>query len=569
MFWLFFIFVLVLASRPLAPKLAFAHPGEGRGKMSDFFSNIWVTLVAPLLVLFIGAIAATWNWPRIQRWIAARDLPATDASHFTIIVAELEDDDEKRSQTKHVIKALGDQFGAHTPTKAFEVIDYPKILKAGVGGPLDQRDKAAEQKGRAWLSEQNAHLLIWGSVAKADQVIRLRFLTTDNSIRGEKGYLLTETLELPSSFDGDFSEVLTGYVISLAESAFEARIPIVDVLRPFLSPMLNLSKERPATLGDNLWAKVCNAIGTVFVCFGEQSGERIYYEHAVNAYNNALQINKSDFPIYWATTKNNLGIALSKVSEISKGAQAIDLNQKSLKSMKESLQVYSKVKMPNEWAMVQNNMGAVLYSIGNQKIGKEKMAAYNSARDAFLQSLKVRTLSEAPELWAMTNHNLGTLLSTLGENTLGSKGVNILHQAKSAIEDALNIRTQSTAPLHWAMSIHNLGSVLSRLAQRSKGETRFLHLTNSLESYKNSLAVYNRNAMPTYWAATQIRIGIVQGQLGVICEGQLAIAHLNESIKCFEYALAYYCDRGLEDETTASRANLKRASRLLDMKRIE
>ena len=89
MFWLFFIFVLVLAFGPLAPRLAFAHLGEGRGKMSDFFSNIWVTLVAPLVVLFIGAVAATWSWPRIQRRIAARDLPAGDASHFTILVVEL------------------------------------------------------------------------------------------------------------------------------------------------------------------------------------------------------------------------------------------------------------------------------------------------------------------------------------------------------------------------------------------------------------------------------------------------------------------------------------------------
>ena len=307
---------MVLAFGPLAPRLAFAHLGEGRGKMSDFFSNIWVTLVAPLVVLFIGAVAATWSWPRIQRRIAARDLPAGDASHFTILVVELEDDDEKRSQTKHVIQSLRAQFGAHLDSKAFAVIDYPMVLKSGNVGLLDQRDKAAEQKGRDWLREKNAHLLIWGSVAEANKVVRLRFLPVEGDGQNEKGYKLSDILELPSNFKYDLSAGLAAYVLSEAIPAFDATKSLVKIIEPLLPRMKNVVDHGGVDLSAECYGSICTSAAVSFLIFGQHSGEQYWMDESLAAFSKAAAAsNPDELPNEWAVAQCNLGAALAAVAE--------------------------------------------------------------------------------------------------------------------------------------------------------------------------------------------------------------------------------------------------------------
>jgi hypothetical protein len=67
--------------------------------VDGFFSNFWAQVTGGLVVAAIGALLAWIDWPRIKRWVAARDLPPVEDTHFTVLVAELEHDD-KRQQLK-------------------------------------------------------------------------------------------------------------------------------------------------------------------------------------------------------------------------------------------------------------------------------------------------------------------------------------------------------------------------------------------------------------------------------------------------------------------------------------
>ena len=152
--------------------------------------------------------------PKLNAWRLARDLPPAGGTHFTILVAALGGDEPEGLQRKHVISSLRRLFQAHAAQRAFEVRDYPKELKAGIAGNLAEIDRAAEAKGRGWLTEQNADLLIWGEVAKVDQVIRLRFLPRSGNGGQDHSYAFTDKLELPVEFRDDLATAIAALVPS-------------------------------------------------------------------------------------------------------------------------------------------------------------------------------------------------------------------------------------------------------------------------------------------------------------------------------------------------------------------
>ena len=48
---------------------------------------------------------------RISRWLKTRDIVPSEGTHFTILIADLDGDDDHLSRTKHVEAALRDQQG--------------------------------------------------------------------------------------------------------------------------------------------------------------------------------------------------------------------------------------------------------------------------------------------------------------------------------------------------------------------------------------------------------------------------------------------------------------------------
>lgn len=144
-----------------------------------------------ILTTIIGWIANRLPWRRLKRWAKARDLAPAEDTHFTVLVCDLAGDDDG-SQTRHVADALAGQ-GAIRVRQFGRCLDYDDL------GDIADNIAAAETKGRDWLAAQNADILIWGRVKKADEVLSLRILSGSHaeSQTGQSYRLSQETVELP------------------------------------------------------------------------------------------------------------------------------------------------------------------------------------------------------------------------------------------------------------------------------------------------------------------------------------------------------------------------------------
>lgn len=577
--------------------------------MQEFF----IKLFGGLVVAFFTGAGIWKNLPRLKRWVAARDMPAVEGTHFTILVAELEDDDEKRGQTKHVIQSLRTQFDSRQSSKAFAVIDFPRVLKSGIAGSLVQLDEVVEQKGRDWLREKNAHLLIWGSVAQADKVIRLRFLPSHGKDRIASGYVLSELLELPTNFKDDLATMIMAHVIEQSAPAFQSNEPLVKVFESLLQPLQNLVTNGRHSLGDKYWLILCNLVGTVFQSYGRQSGNPKYLKYSAEAYRAALEvITRESNPEDWATTQNNLAITLTVMGERAVNNEALDFfktaedayraallvrTKKSmptpwartqfnlgalLSSMGEkyksivflkraevayraALEVRTQEAMPILWAATQNNLGAVLSQMGRSMKGKDGFELLRSAETAYRASLIYRTKIEMRAKWASTQNNLGIVLSNMGRRTNGNEALEFFKSSEVAYRAALEVRTEVDMPADWALTLNNYGNLLRYWAEKlDDNKSRALFLSSEA-NYRETLRVYKRDTMPADWALTQFNIGEV---LSVSGEREVANerkSYLIKAMEAYQSALEVYGNSATEYYLNATRQGLAHCEKQLSI----
>ena len=90
-------------------------------------------------------------------------------TQFTILLSDLQGDGDG-TQTRHVAATFLDQSG-------LDVIRICGSLAIDRYGSQAAALEQAEQRGRDWLDRYNADLLIWGEVVKADDALRLWFVS--------------------------------------------------------------------------------------------------------------------------------------------------------------------------------------------------------------------------------------------------------------------------------------------------------------------------------------------------------------------------------------------------------
>jgi hypothetical protein len=79
---------------------------------------------------FKGLLDALLPSPRrIARWMKGRDVPPAPGTHFTVLIADLEGDDERLSQTRHVEAALD----GHEGLEVVRIGAGPRLGDAGSG----------------------------------------------------------------------------------------------------------------------------------------------------------------------------------------------------------------------------------------------------------------------------------------------------------------------------------------------------------------------------------------------------------------------------------------------------
>ncbi|NEO41263.1 MAG: CHAT domain-containing protein [Moorea sp. SIOASIH] len=248
-------------------------------------------------------------------------------------------------------------------------------------------------------------------------------------------------------------------------------------------------------------------------------GEKVSnIEIAITGYEVVLTVyTREAFPIEWAITQNNLGIAYAYRI---KGEKAQNI-ENSIACYKEALRVYTFEAFPIEWATTQNNLGHDYYD----RIKGEKAQNIENSIACYQQALRVYTFEEFPIEWARTQNNLG---HDYYDRIKGEKAQNI-ENSIACYKEALRVYTFEEFPIEWATTQNNLGIAYS---YRIKGE-KAQNIENSIACYQQAFTVRTFEGFPIEWAETQNNLGIAYYYR---IKGEKA-QNIEEAIACYQQAI--------------------------------
>jgi tetratricopeptide (TPR) repeat protein len=140
---------------------------------------------------------------------------------------------------------------------------------------------------------------------------------------------------------------------------------------------------------------------------GDEFGDNSALRSAIERHERLLELQpRARVPLDWATTQNNLGIALATLGERESGTARLE---QAVAAYRAALEEMTRARVPLDWATTQNNLGAALRALGARESGtarlEEAVAAYRAA-------LEERTRPRVPLDWAATQNNLGGALWT-------------------------------------------------------------------------------------------------------------------------------------------------------------
>ena len=543
----------------------------------------WGWLVAVGFVLWQGwiyrehiaalpGISAAWNW------ISREPIPHADEKRFSILVANLVDDQNQENKAL-VLDELNKLEG-------IQVLSLDREIKLE-----DEEQRVAEEKGhkkaKEYLSDAHAHVLLWGKILKHQgKTIPKLYWTTTPTTRGER-YAISD-FRLPEIFWTDLSSVLS-LLVAQQNQEFLAREGnfVADKLKPFIERVrplvssLRSESERASVLfvlavslrtygeqaGSNQalhesasfykevlkeytrervplqWAATQSNLGAALLTLGERENGTQRLEEAVTTFRDALKERTRDrVPLQWATTQNNLGNALLRLGERENGTQRLE---EAVTAYRDALKENTCERVPLDWAMTQNNLGIALQTLGERENGTQRL---EEAVTTFRDALKEYTRESVPLQWAATQNNLGVVLQTLGERENGTRR---LEEAATTFRDALKERTRARVPLDWATTQNNLGTALQTLGERENGTQR---LEEAVTAYRDALKERTRDRVPLDWAMTQDNLGNVLSTLG---ERQKSKDQFCQALACYGQALEEY-ERSSDYYAEMAKRNLGR-----------
>lgn len=498
-------------------------------------------------VVALGIAFLAWRFPqtnrdgKLSRWFQAQNVPPSEGKEFTILVADLDGDDENFTQTQHVVDALNrEDLAAHRNLQ---------VLRISEGGDTAENIQQAEATGRSWLAAQNADLLVWGRVVEANQTLRLRFLSASDASQTDQAYILAEdTFELPQSFSEDLSAILAVTVIASLAPAFDDNDPwLAQRLTPIVEKVGRLLESELPSISKETGAAIQHAYATGAWVLGERTGKLKWLQAAVAAFEAALEIRTREAtPLDWAKTQNNLGNALSTWGARGDGTKRL---QAAVAAYKSVLEIYSREALPLDWAMIQSNLGAVLQVWGERDNDTRGLQEAVTALEA---SLEVLTKEALPHQWAMSQNNLSNALRIWGAR---EEGTLRLRLAVAACEAALEVRTREALPVKWATTHINLGAALNTWGEREEGTQR---LQAAVAAYEQALEVLTKETLPLDWALTQNNLG---NALRTWAEREDDIQRLQAAVAAYEAALEVRTKEALPLDWAMTQNNLGAALR--------
>ena len=218
--------------------------------MEDTDSQIGLYTILAILAFFgLGAFFRSYiaevargilpKSKRLARWLSTRGLlPNSEPTYFTILIADLDSDNDDFQHTRYVDSALRD----HAGLEIIRIGPGPRGFDRGSRSQADAQIQAHAQKE---LSYHKGDIYIFGEVAKADSRLRLKLIGTQRDKDPKHGSYSLENAELPLDFTTDFHALLLAQIL-------EAVSPVIEREGQFVADLLDATLVKLQHLADHM-----------------------------------------------------------------------------------------------------------------------------------------------------------------------------------------------------------------------------------------------------------------------------------------------------------------------------
>ncbi len=365
-----------------------------------------------------------------------------------------------------------------------------KRLKTSASLPRADRLKEAVEKGREWLEETDADILLWGNTdfdADCGPSVRCRFLTRCPDVEGRPGgFAADDDLYIPLDSTTAVVDILCAAVLAAATptKVGSRRYP-AEILSAEMDKLVGMIASPPPELSNDHVVSVLIVIGNACSTIWRLLGDAGALDHAVLAYQAALdKTSPGDNPLTWARAENHLAFTLEVIGESRRDVSSLE---KSVEAYKSAITMLNRTTHANDWALAHVRLGMAFYKMGaisgRARNFKDSVTAFEAAHQVFSRAVM-------PVQWSEVMNHLGVAHMGLGEQVGGTDS---LEQSLACFRAALEVRGREATPLLWAQTANNLGAAAFALSKRN-GDTALMN--EASRCFEGASEVYNELGKP-------------------------------------------------------------------------
>ncbi len=221
-------------------------------------------------------------------------------------------------------------------------------------------------------------------------------------------------------------------------------------------------------------------------------------------------LTREDHPVDWATTQQNLAVALEAQGARTAGPDSAAVLAEAVEANRAALTVRTREDYPEIWAAIQQNLGIALRTQGIHAGEAEGADLLAMAVASCCDALTVLTRERHPVQWAQAHRNLGNAYLAQGTRSAGPEDAALLAQAVAAYRAALTVVTRENQSVDWAGTQQNLAFALKAQGSRTSGPDGSALLANAVDAYHAALTVRTREDRPVEWAMTMENVALAE-----------------------------------------------------------
>lgn len=377
-----------------------------------------------------------------------RSIARSSKSRFTVLVADLLEDDLKR-HTEVLVRVLREQYGLDVIRTCMR-IDLPDDVSG-----MEERIKAEAIASRI-LANDVGMVLVGGKLIKEGKLRVWFLLRQGKGVHGSLPYLIDPIETLPN-FPAENRSIFIGLLLaSIKPPSPDGSRFRNSLLKEHIDLLRSSIEKRPDRHGPEQRTALSSSLGIMTTAVAGEEGDSGLAAEAVKHYTSALTswpVNRGR--LSWAVVQNNLGNALQLAG---RPLEATD-------AYRNALRVWTKEGTTRRWAKASENLGNALATVGlktDRAALEAAKAAYNQAADGFAM-LRAKASQVDSVDWAGIQYNLAIVREALWES---GSDVAELNEAQAGLRAAVEIfRREDGATWHMAKVQAKLEDIRRKLAR--------------------------------------------------------------------------------------------------------